>query len=150
VPGRSGSAPAWGELPLVVDTSAWARAHHPSVREPWKDALIEGRLRLSPAVRFEILFSARDGAAYDVLAERLSALQAAPLNASVIRAAEQAMRTLAHRSAGAQRLPIVDYLVAAAAQELGAAVVHYDRDYDTLAELMEFESVWLAPAGTLP
>ncbi len=60
------------------------------------------------------------------------------------------MRMLAQRSAGAQRLPVVDYLVAAAAQELGAAVIHYDRDYDTLAELMEFESIWLAPPGTLP
>jgi hypothetical protein len=60
------------------------------------------------------------------------------------------MRALAHRSAGSQRLPIVDYLAAAAALELGAAVIHYDRDYDTLAELMGFQSVWLAPAGTLP
>jgi hypothetical protein len=150
VPGQSGSDPTWGSLPLVVDTSAWARAHHPQVREPWKEALLDRRLRLSPVVRFEILLSARDGLAFDKLAERLSALQAAPLGTSVVRAAEQAMRSLAHRSAGAQRIPIVDYLVAAAAQELGAAVIHYDRDYDTLAELMEFESVWLAPAGTLP
>lgn len=59
------------------------------------------------------------------------------------------MRALAHRSAGAQRLPIVDYLVAASAQQLGAAVLHYDRDYDTLAEVMEFESVWLAPSGSI-
>jgi predicted nucleic acid-binding protein len=112
--------------------------------------LLDRRLRLSPAVRFEILFSARDGTSFDTLAERLSAIQAAPLNTSVIRSAEQAMRTLAHRSAGAQRLPIIDYLVAAAALELGAAVIHYDQDYDTLAELMGFDSVWLAPAGTLP
>jgi predicted nucleic acid-binding protein len=134
----------------VVDTSAWARAHHPPVRESWKEALLDRRLRLSPAVRFEILFSARDGRSFDALAERLSAIQAAPLNASVVRSAEQAMRALAHRSAGAQRLPIVDYLVAAAALELGAAVIHYDQDYDTLAGLMGFDSVWLAPAGTFP
>jgi len=38
--------------------------------------------------------------------------------------------------------------VAAAAREMSAAVIHYD--YDTLAEVMEFDSVWLAPAGTLP
>ena len=43
-----------------------------------------------------------------------------------------------------------DVLGGAAAEELGAAVIHYDRDYDTLAELMEFESIWLAPPGTLP
>ena len=51
--------------------------------------------------------------------------------------------------AGAHRIPLVDYFLAAAAQQLGAAVIHYDRDYDTLAEVMEFESVWLAPAGTI-
>jgi predicted nucleic acid-binding protein len=101
-------------------------------------------------VRLEILFGARDGEAFDLLAERLTAIAAAPLTPSVVEAAAAAMRELAQRSAGAQRLPIVDYLVAAAAQELGAAVIHYDHDYDTLAELMEFESVWLAPAGTLP
>lgn len=150
VPGRSGSDSPWGALPLVVDTSAWARAHHPSVRDSWKEALLGRRLRLSPVVRFEILFSARDGSSFDTLAERLSAVQAAPLNASVIRSAEHAMRALAHRSAGSQRLPIVDYLVAASALELGAAVIHYDQDYDTLAELMGFQSVWLAPAGMLP
>jgi HEPN domain-containing protein len=43
----------------------------------------------------------------------------------------------------------LDYLIAAAAQETGAAVLHYDRDYDTLAEIMGFESVWLAPPGSL-
>ena len=58
------------------------------------------------------------------------------------------MRTLAHRSAGAQRIPIVDYLIAAAAQEMGAAVIHYDRDYDTLSEVMTFKSAWLAPPGS--
>jgi hypothetical protein len=134
----------------VVDTSAWARAHHPQVRQAWREALLERRLRIPPLVRFEILLSAQDGQSFDTLAERLSALHASPLGPSVIAAAGQAMRTLAHRSAGAQRIPIVDYLVAASAQELGGAVIHYDRDYDTLAELMGFESIWLAPAGTLP
>ena len=116
----------------------------------WNQALRGGRLRLSPMVRLEILFTARDGARFDATAEELSALAPAPLTRSVLRAAELGMRTLAHRSAGAQRIPLVDYLIAAAAQETGAAVLHYDHDYDTLAEVMEFESTWLAPAGSLP
>lgn len=150
MPGRRGSGAGWGRLPLLVDTSAWARAHHPAVRATWTEALVGRRLRLSPAIRLEILFGARDGEAFDLLAERLTAISPAPLTPSVVEAATAAMREMAHRSAGAQRLPIVDYLVAAAAQELGAAVIHYDRDYDVLAEVMEFESVWLAPAGSLP
>jgi len=150
VPGRSGSGDPWGKLPLVVDTSAWARADRPSVRGRWLDVLLDGhRLRLSPLAREEILLSARSGGEFDLLAERLDTIRPAPLSATTIRAAEAGMRALAHRSAAAQRLPIVDYLIAAAAQEIGAAVLHYDRDYDTLAEVMEFESVWLAPAGTL-
>jgi predicted nucleic acid-binding protein len=150
VPGRSASDALWGELPLLVDTSAWARASHSTTRDSWLTVLLGDRLRLSPLVRLEILWSARGGEELDALAERLDIVRPAPLSTSVIRAAEAAMRALAHRSAGVQRVPIVDYLVAAAAQELGAAVIHYDRDYDTLAEVLEFESIWLAPAGTIP
>ncbi|MGH2844685.1 MAG: PIN domain-containing protein [Thermoleophilaceae bacterium] len=150
MPGEWSSPEPWGELPLVVATSAWSRAHHPNVREPWRRALLTGRLRISPAVRLEVLLGARDGRGFDTLAEGLSALRTAPLTATVVRAAEDSMRALAHRSAGAHRIPVVDYLVAAAAQETGAAVLHYDRDYDRLAEIMDFESAWLAPPGSLP
>jgi hypothetical protein len=150
LPGPPVSATAWGDLPLVVDTSAFSRAHHPDVRETWKRALRADRLRISPAVRLEILISARDGDSFDTLAEQLSALRPASLSVSVLRAAEEAMSALAHRSAGTHRIPIVDYLLAAAAQEAGAAVIHYDHDYDTLAQVMEFESIWLAPPGMLP
>ena len=123
MPGRSASGRPWGELPLLVDTSAWARAGHPYVRDRWLAALLGGRLRLSPLVRMEILLSVRGGGEFDLLEERLGTIRAAPLSAATIRAAEAAMRILAQRSAGAQRLPIVGYLIAAAAQELGAAVL---------------------------
>jgi hypothetical protein len=72
---------------------------------------------------------------WDELAEELSAARTAPLTTSVIRAAEEATLALAYRSAGVHRLPIVDHLLAAAAQETAAAVPHYDRGYDTLAEV---------------
>ena len=147
--GRSAEDRFWGELPLLVDTSAWARSVHPAVRDSWLSALLEDRMRIAPPTRIEILQSARGGGEFDRLEERLDTIRAAPLTPTVVRGAEAGMRALAHRSAGAQRLPVVDYLLAAAAQELGAAVLHYDRDYDTLAEAMEFESVWLAPAGSL-
>jgi hypothetical protein len=149
VPGPSPSHPGWGKLPLLIDTSAFARAQHPSVRKHWEQALQADRLRISPIARLEILLSARDGTTFDELAQELSMLRFAPLTPTVARAAETAMRTLAHRSSGAQRIPIVDYLVAAAAQETGAAVLHYDHDYDTLAEVMAFESIWLALRGSL-
>jgi predicted nucleic acid-binding protein len=142
--------PAWGELALFVDTSAWMRAGHPAVIERWMRAQSAGRLRIPPVVRLEILFTARDGRRFDAMAEEMSVLASAPLARSMLRAAEDGMQAMAHRSAGAHRIPIADYLTAAAAQETGAAVLHYDHDYDTLAEVMEFESVWLAPPGSMP
>lgn len=126
------------------------RAGHPDVVERWEQAVRAGRLRLSAIVRLEILFAARDGEHFDMVAEQLTALTSVALTRSVVQAAEAGMRALAIRSAGAHRIPLVDYLAAAAAQETGAAVLHYDHDYDTLAEVMAFESVWLAPPGTMP
>jgi predicted nucleic acid-binding protein len=107
-------------------------------------------LRIGPIVKLEILFTARNGEHFDATAEELSAVATAPLTRSVLQAAEAGMRALAHTSAGAHRIPIADYLTAAAAQETGAAVLHYDHDYDTLADVMSFESVWLAPPGSMP
>ena len=150
VPGDSDNDPAWGGQALVVDTSAWMRAGHPSVIEHWNRALRAGLLRIVPVTSLEILFTARDGTHFDTLAERLSALRPAQLTTSIAHGSQDVMRTLAHRSHGAHRIPIVDYLVAATAQETGAAVLHYDHDYDTLAEVMGFESAWLAPPGSLP
>lgn len=150
LPGPRADEGSWGNLPLLVDTSAWARASHPDVRERWTQALRADRLCLAPVIRLEILFSARGGDEFDALAETLSALRGTQLSGSVVNAAEDAMRSLARRSHGAHRLPIVDYVLAATAEQMGAAVLHYDSDYDTLAEVMEFESAWLAPRGSIP
>jgi predicted nucleic acid-binding protein len=133
-----------------VDTSAWSRAGRPEIREDWQKAVNADRLRISPAARLEILRTPRSGAQFDELAEELSTLRTAPLTPGIIRTAEDAMRTLAHRSAGAQRLPLVDYLLAATAQHTASAVLHYDRDFDTLAQIIGFESIWIAPAGSMP
>ena len=97
------------------DRCRWSSTPRPSrvpitrrFRGPWTEALLGRRLRLSPAVRLEIMLSARDGQSFDALSGRLAAIAPAPLTQSVLQAAEAAMRAFAHRSAGAQRLPIVD------------------------------------------
>ncbi|HTC71412.1 MAG TPA: hypothetical protein VK655_00890 [Solirubrobacteraceae bacterium] len=50
-------------------------------------------------------------------------------------------RTVGRR--GRHRLPIPDLLIAACAQQHQAAVLHHDRHYDTLAEVLAFEPVRL-------
>ena len=69
--------------------------------------------------------------------------------ASIEKRALLAQRELAAR--GHHRLAPIDVMIAACAHEGGAGVLHYDRDYDLIAEhtSLSFESVWLAPVGTL-
>lgn len=62
-----------------------------------------------------------------------------------IRAQEQLARI------GQHRLPPVDLLTAALAEAHGLGVLHYDSDYDLIAERtdLRFESRWLAPQGSI-
>jgi hypothetical protein len=85
------------------------------------------------------------------LRDELEALRPLELSEAVVGAALEAQAKLARHAAGFHRLPHQDYLVAAiaAAHELG--VLHYDADFDRIAEhsSLAFESVWIASAGTL-
>jgi predicted nucleic acid-binding protein len=134
---------------FIADSSAWNRIHHPLVAHEWADAVREGRVLTCWPVRFELLFGAPDAGDFRVLEHRLSALRDIPVTTSVQRAASGAFRELAERAPGYHRVPLPDLLIAAAAQEAGVAVVHYDRHFDRLGEVLSFESSWLSAPGTL-
>jgi predicted nucleic acid-binding protein len=55
----------------------------------------------------------------------------------------------AQRGAHQRSVKHPDLLIAAAAESAGIAVVHYDEDYDRIAEITDQPTRWLAPAGTL-
>jgi predicted nucleic acid-binding protein len=46
-------------------------------------------------------------------------------------------------------VPPADLLLAAAAEEAGVALVHYDRDYERIASSSDLQQEWLVPDGTL-
>lgn len=126
-------------IPLVIDTSAWARQRDPSVIERWKATLAAGLMASCPVAALEILASARDEEGHAVLDRALGALPQAPVTASVCAAALSASRELR----GSRRLPAADYLIASAAAERGFGVLHLDGHYDTLATVLGFPSVRL-------
>ena len=100
-----------------------------------------------PVVALELLTTARDTAEHERLAELLGSLRQAPITKGVCTAALSASSKLA--GANHPRVPVADYLIAAAAAERGFGVLHYDRHYDTLADVLGFTSVWIAPPGTI-
>lgn len=124
-------------VPMVIDTSAWARQRERGAAPRW-DATNDADLLVScPAATLEILNSARNEDEFVALERALAALPQAPVTASVCRAALGASRELGAR----RRIPAADYLIAAAAAERGFGVLHADKHFDLLATVLEFESV---------
>jgi predicted nucleic acid-binding protein len=141
----------YGGSTFVADTSAWARAHHAEVRDEWAEALRRRQLATCPVVRLELLYSTQSGDDFDRWTASLVSLRDLPVTRVVTDLAEGALRTLAHRHPlyhRSVRLP--DLLIAACAADAGTGVLHYDEDFDRLAEVLSFESRWLAPRGSLP
>jgi predicted nucleic acid-binding protein len=128
---------------LLADKSAWERAGHVNVREEWARALRSGRIVICMPVRYELLYSARDARAFAEIERRLAALREVAITAAVQRAALSAMRELA--PLGHNRLPLPDLLVAGAAQEHGLTVLHQDRHFEQLQEVMAFGAHRLVP-----
>jgi predicted nucleic acid-binding protein len=130
---------------LVFDTSAWIRQRDAHVRRRWLASARVNALAVCPVVALELLAGARDEEAFDDLDRTLSALPAAPVTRRAGAAALSASRELR----GRRRLPAADYLIAAAAAERGAGVLHYDRHFDVLCDVFGIESVWLSPPGSI-
>jgi predicted nucleic acid-binding protein len=131
--------------PLVFDTSAWNRQSHPRVLPRWLATSENDLLFVCPVVALELLASARNEEKFSNLDRSLAALPAAHVTRSVGTAAISASRELR----GERRLPAADYLIAAAAAERGAAVLHYDHHFDPLCKALGIESVWIAEPGSI-
>ncbi len=131
--------------PLVFDTSAWNRQSNPSVLARWLATAEADLLAVCPVVALELFATAPDQEAFADLDRTLAALPAAHVTRAAGTAAIGASRELR----GERRLPAADYLIAAAAAERGAGVLHYDRHFDILCKALGTESVWIAEPGSI-
>jgi predicted nucleic acid-binding protein len=107
-------------------------------------------LATSAVIDLEIGYSARTLAEFDsVASDRAALYRELPLTRAVTDRARQVQRELVrtgrHRGPG-----VSDLLIAATAEAHGAVVVHYDRDFDTIAAVTAQPVEWIVPAGTVP
>jgi predicted nucleic acid-binding protein len=127
--------PTAGRRWLLLDKSALVRAAGGISEES------VGAPCICAITRLEMLQSARSATDYQKVEERLAAFHELRINAETIATAVTAHRELGQK--GRHRLPIPDLLIAACAQQHQAAVLHVDRHYDVLAEVLAFEPVCL-------
>jgi predicted nucleic acid-binding protein len=138
---------------FLLDHSAWSRIRSPKLDEDrvtWLAEYFEYR-ELATCLPFllEAGYSARSGSHYEQINEDLADLPRVPISDEVERVALEAQQDLAR--IGHHRMSLPDLIIAACAHVADAGVLHYDHDFDRIAEhtRLRFESEWLAPAGTL-
>jgi predicted nucleic acid-binding protein len=149
--GATPTAPsvAYDDGVFIADKSAWECARNPAVRAEWSEAMLNGQICTCPIVNLELLYSTQDEAAFGHLEADLAQLRDIPITRSVTNAALAGLRQLASLQPLYHRVKLPDALIAAAAQDAGVGVLHYDHHYDRLAEVLVFESRWIAPAGSV-
>jgi predicted nucleic acid-binding protein len=138
---------------LLLDNSAWARLLQGVVVGDRADQIRQlvklHAIGVCLPFLLEAGYSARSAADRKQIMSRLELFPRIAVDGEIERTALQAQRELAE--IGHHRLPPVNVMIAACAHRAEAGVLHYDADYDILAERtsLVFESEWLAPAGTL-
>lgn len=131
----------------LVDKSALARMTHPGVEARLRPLLEEGFVATCAIIDLEVLYSARSLAVYEAILAERRALDDVPITLEVTSRAITVQRLLAQ--VGPHRLPIADLLIAAAAESADLTVLHYDADFERIADITGQRQEWVAERGSL-
>lgn len=134
-----------GQTAVLADTSAWMLARRsPHARELLFAAAERGDVAWCWPVRYELTLDAPSPERIAALDQTLDGLREIAVDRTVQRGVLSAMRELADGgSHGAHRLPLTDLTVAVAAQRSGLDVLHYDRHFERLGELLGINTPWI-------
>jgi predicted nucleic acid-binding protein len=135
---------------FLADTSAYTIARTlPAAEARLRTLAADGVLATFGTVDLELGYSARNPREHQgIFRVRGQLLQLACTDEIAVRARQvQALlaATSQHRAAG-----VMDLLTAAAAEQYGASVLHYDADFDHIAAVTGQQADWIAPRGSVP
>jgi len=134
-------------LTHLVDTSVLTRLREPTVRAALETLTANGQVARAGISDLEVGYSARTSIEWDSIQEALEAFELVETDPRHVRRARQVQRLLAARSQRGRKIP--DLLVAAAAEEVGLEVLHYDADFDRIAAVTGQSCVWVVPSGSV-
>lgn len=136
-------------LLYLIDTSAHARGRHPKVREIISGLIVDQAAATCVTVDLEAGYSGRDHVDVQAIAERRRTLyKVLPITEGIAQRARDVQLRMAvrghHRAAG-----VIDLLTAAVAEHHGAVVLHYDADFEHIAEATGQSHMWIVPRGSV-
>lgn len=134
-------------LRYLVDTSVLARLGKPTVAAAFAPLATAGQIGICPPVAFELGYNAQRGRDHAALTEELQLYPPIDVTAADHRRGLEVQALLARR--GQHRaLSLVDALVAAAAEARDLTVLHYDSDFELVAEVTGQPHEWIVERGT--
>ena len=134
---------------FLADTSALARLHHDDVAARVTPMFIGGRIATCATIDLEVLVTARSAEEHEEMWFDRQLLPRAPITEAVLDRAVEIQGALA--ATGRHRgLSTTDLVTAAAAEQMGLTVLHYDHDFDLIAEVTGQPTEWVVPRGTVP
>ena len=134
-------------LSFLLDTSVLKRLGRSEVRSVVEPLAAAGQLGRPSTCDLEVGYSALNADEWDRLVEALDAFDRIETTTAHLRRALQVQRLLAQRSQRGRKIP--DLLIAAAAEQLNVAVLHYDADFDVIASVTGQRCQWVVPAGSV-
>ena len=134
-------------LTHVVDTSVLTRLRHEVVRAALEPRTAAGQVARAGVSDLEVGFSARNLSEWNGFATALATFPLIETDAAHFRRARQIQRLLASRGLRGRKVP--DLLIAAAAEQSGLILLHYDGDFDLISRVTGQPSEWVVPAGTV-
>lgn len=133
----------------LADKSALTRRDtRPAVRDVVEPLLLAGKIATCGVVDLELLYSASSPRTYAALAGALRGLPRATIDDATL---DRALEVQAMLAAASQHraVPLPDLMIAACAEGAGLTVLHYDADYDRIADLTGQPVRWVVPRGSV-
>lgn len=134
----------------LADTSVWARKQNPAIRAWFEAAIAAGDIAICDMVALELLHSASKPETYRRVEDALEAMPWLRMGGAEWSRARQVYRILSDRGQATHRaVKHADLLIAAAAEVAGIELVHYDQDFDLIAEVTGQPARWVRPRGSI-
>lgn len=135
----------------LADTSAWIWSRRqPSLRHSFGIKGTDLEIATCDMVKMELLYSTRNAKEFQRIRLALDLLPQCSIGPQQWKRALDVYEELSGWGGSHHRLVgHADLLIAAAAESAGIPVLHYDEDFERIAEVTGQKMCWLAPRGSL-
>lgn len=135
-------------MPYLIDKSALARMSDLRVQARLVPILEAGQAATCAVIDLEVLYSTRDASDHARTRRRRTlAYRHVELTEAIFQRAIEVQGLLALR--GHHRVPLPDLIIAAAAEHARMVLLHYDADFDRIAEVTGQAMEWVVPRGSI-